>query len=275
MTRLAGKEQSTVVRHIKRVQEHFGGGLFESGGSGPLSTRGAIVEQAFRTTMVELSRTRDRLAERPVLRIGFIRPMRVLVQRALCERSNARGASFEVSLVELTTERQARALARRELDIAICYALPEIAERSGVEESVVTEEPIALVIPERAWVRGKPALEVLSQLTYASLPRLPTRAVTRASDKWLADHELTPKRQVECALGSEVLAYAGSGYGYGFLPALWSMGDHDDVVFAPIDGGATAKIAAYSLAHVTPMVTHLRDDLSAAARAALKSIRAK
>src|SRR5215475_782568 len=59
--------QTTVSRHIDRVQEHFGGGLFEAGSSGRLSTRGLIVEQAVRAAMATLSRTRDRLAlDRPV-----------------------------------------------------------------------------------------------------------------------------------------------------------------------------------------------------------------
>src|SRR5688572_6419129 len=69
-----GIGQGTVSRHIKRVQDHFGGELFESGGNGALSGRGRIVEEAARAALAALERARERVAtERPVLRIGFVR----------------------------------------------------------------------------------------------------------------------------------------------------------------------------------------------------------
>jgi DNA-binding transcriptional LysR family regulator len=269
--------QPTVCRHIERVQEHFGGGLFEAGSSGRLSTRGLLVEQSVRQAMAELSRTRDRLAhDRPVLRIGFARPVGPLVQRALRAPATASGVpAFDVRLQELTSEMQARALERRELDIAISYALPQLADREGIEASIVTEEPFALVIPERAWVNGKPSRTVLSSLLYAHSPRRLSTRLVAAEDQWLRGNRLEPKRRIECELGSEILAYAQAGLGFGFLPALWSMAGHDGVVFAPIEFAVTAKISAYSLQHVTPSVTRLRESLSASARAALLEFRKK
>jgi DNA-binding transcriptional LysR family regulator len=65
--------QGTISRHIQRVQEHFGGGLFETGSSGKLSTRGLLVEQSVRSALAELVRTRERIARSaPVLGIDFI-----------------------------------------------------------------------------------------------------------------------------------------------------------------------------------------------------------
>jgi DNA-binding transcriptional LysR family regulator len=271
-------QQTTISRHIKRVQEHFGGGLFVAGASGPLTTRGLLVEQSLRAAMAELSRTRDRLAvDRPVLRIGFIRAMRPLVEKALRSQVKVHGIpAFDVRLLELSNEVQARALVRRELDIAIAYAVPELATRAGIEASLVTEEPFALVIPERAWVDGRPSLAVLAPLLYAYSPRRLSNQVAEAGERWLSDHRLEPKSTVECAMGSEIIAYAGSGYGYGFLPALWSMADHEGVVFAPVAGfSATARIAAYSLQHVSPWVTRLRENLTTAAQVALQDFRAR
>lgn len=269
-----GIAQTTVCRHVERVQEHFGGGLFESGASGRLSTRGLLVEQSLRAAMVELSRTRERLAvERPVLRVGFIRLMRPIVERALRSQDAAQGSSaFDVRLLELQSEQQARALMRRELDIAICHALPALAQHAGIEESLLSEQPYVLVIPERAWVRGKPSAEVLSSLLYAHSPRRHSSRIADAQEDWLRENNLASARRVECALGSEILAYAGSGHGYGFLPALWNTASHEGVVFAPVvESGATTKIAAYSLKHLAPWMTRLRDDLSVAARKALAS----
>jgi len=44
--------QGTVSRHIDRVEEHFGAGLFESGRRGKLSSRGRIVEESVREISV-------------------------------------------------------------------------------------------------------------------------------------------------------------------------------------------------------------------------------
>jgi DNA-binding transcriptional LysR family regulator len=266
--------QTTVCRQIERVQEHFGGGLFERGASGGLSTRGALVEQALRTAMAVLSQTRDRLAlEHPVLRIGFIRPVRSLLEAALYQRTKAAtGEAFEVRLLELSSERQARALANRELDIAICYALPELAARTDIEASLVSEQPFALVIPERAFVRGKPSASVLATLDHVRLPRRYARSAADAGERWLRDHGIAPRHSLDCELGTEIVAYAAAGRGYGFLPALWSLERYRGVVFvAAPNFGVRATIAAYSLRHVRPWVTRLRQDLSAAARAALKA----
>jgi DNA-binding transcriptional LysR family regulator len=273
-----GVTQTTISRYIKRVEEHFGGGLFETGSSDRLSARGLLLEQSLRTAMAELSRTRERLAtDRPVLRIGFIRPVRSLVENALRGQAKVHGLpSFDVRLLELHPEVQAAALARRELDIAISYATPEFATREDIEESLVVEEPFALVIPARAWNDGKPSLSALGPLLYAHSPRRLSSRLMEAEEQWLRANRLAPTRTVECALGSEIVAYAGAGYGYGFLPALWSLASHDGVIFAPVsDFAATAKIAAYSLKHVKPWVVRIRESLSTAARAALHQFRTK
>jgi DNA-binding transcriptional LysR family regulator len=268
--------QTTVGRHIERVQDHFGRGLFEAGASGPLSTRGLVVEQAVRNAMTELGRARERLkTERPVLRIGFIRPVRPLVEKALRDQQRSqRGAGFDVRLSELTSEAQARALQRRELDIAICYALPELAARDGIEASLIDQQPYALVIPERAWVKGKVAPAALAALHYTHPPRRFAQAGVEAGERWLQAHGIAPQHAIECPLATEIIAYAGAGYGFGFLPALWRMASHSGVVFAPVPGfGVVAEIAAYSLRHVTPHIARLRHDLSAAARAGLRDFR--
>jgi DNA-binding transcriptional LysR family regulator len=108
---------------------------------------------------------------------------------------------------------------------------------------------------------------------YAYSPRYFSERLNAAGQRWLSAHGLDPLRNVECRVGAEIIAYAGAGQGFGFLPALWSMASLDGVVFAPIEFAATAKIAAYSLQHVKPWVTELREALSSAARAALLEFR--
>jgi DNA-binding transcriptional LysR family regulator len=267
--------QGTISRHIERVQEHFGGGLFEAGSSGKLSTRGLLVEQSVRAALAELVRTRERIARSaPVLRIGFIPAARPLLEQALRTLPKVRGIpSFEVRLFELATDKQARALGRRELDIAISYSLDGLVNRDGIEKSLVADEPFALVIPERAFSNATPTRSVLNTLVYAHSPRRMSAELSAAAERYLGQHRLQPSEWIECEWGSEILAYAGAGYGYGFLPALWSMSPHAGVVFVPLsDFGFSARIYAYSLEHVTPWVTQLREHLSAAARSALRGL---
>ncbi|HVU05515.1 MAG TPA: LysR family transcriptional regulator [Polyangiaceae bacterium] len=270
-----GVAQTTICRHLERVQTHFGGSLFESGASGRLSARGLLVEQAARNAVAGLSTTRERLAnDRPLLRLGYVAPVRPLIVSALRSQLTGDGReAFDVRLSELGGEAQSRALERRELDIAVSYAIPDLAERKDIDASLLAEEPFALVIPAHAWARGKPSLTAMAPLLHATWPRRLSRQAAEAQATWLEEHGLSPSRTVECERGSEIVAYAGAGCGYGFLPALWSMSAHPGAVFVPVDLGVTAPISAYSLQHASPWVTHLRQQLSVAARRALRSFR--
>lgn len=264
--------QATVARYVQRVQEHFGGGLFEPGNGARLTARGMIVLRSLQTVIAELSQARGRVAlDRPLLRIGFIRIMRPIVEHALRMALGERG-DVEVRLVELHSERNARMLDERELDIAVCYAFDDLFEgASDVEMSLVTEQPIALVVPERAFVRGKLSLRALARLDYAHVPRRFSRELADAELLWLKRNGLKPRTAIECRLGTEIIAYAATGRGYGFLPALWSTTSHAGAAFAPLPNFAqTARIAAYSLPHVSPWVACFRESLVRAAHLALR-----
>src|SRR6202008_2200356 len=129
----------------------------------------------------------------------------------------------------------------RELDISISYAMEGLVERDDIEQSLVSEEPFALVIPERAWVNGKLSRAVLNQLCYAHSPRRMSALLPAAATRYLRAQRLEPIEWIECEWGSEILAYAGSGYGYGFLPAFYQTAAHSGVVFVPLpDFGFTA-----------------------------------
>jgi DNA-binding transcriptional LysR family regulator len=85
--------QATIARHIYRVQEHFGGWLFDGRSSGKLSTRGLLVEQSVRVVLAELARTRERMKRNgPVLRIGYIPAVRRLLETALRTLRKTHGA---------------------------------------------------------------------------------------------------------------------------------------------------------------------------------------
>jgi DNA-binding transcriptional LysR family regulator len=219
-----------------------------------------------------LVRTRERLAERPVLRIGFIRLARPLLEDALRQQhSERRAPRFDVRLLEMTSEAQARALGRDELDVAIGFDIPDLVSRADVETSIVAELRYALVLPERAWVNGQPSPRVLRTLSHVHPPRRYARANVEAAERWLMAHDIVPARALEQASATELIAYAASGHGFGFLLERWKAMASAGVVFANVpDYEATARIAVCSLRHVTTHVTALRTSLEASARAALE-----
>jgi DNA-binding transcriptional LysR family regulator len=265
--------QATIHRHVTRVDAHFNGGLFERGLAGGLSTRGQLVESTLRSAIAMIEHARDRLAvERPVLRVGFIRAIRPLIEQTLRALGVQPGdAQFDVRLAELPSEQQARRLRNREIDVAVCYAIEDLFEdRTGIDEVVVTEQAYALVAPESACPRGKIAPNSLSTLHYVHLPSRFSQSIASYGARWLAQNRLRPKCRIECKLATEVIAYAAAGRGYGFLPALWSTAAHDGAVFVPMpDFAKTINIAAYSLEHLRFWVTPFRRALLQSAQAAL------
>ena len=188
--------QATVCRRIRNVQAHFGGGLFEAGSSGKLSPRGELVQHSVRRALTEIERAVESTRDEPVLRIGFIRIMRPLIERALRRQGRRHNLPvFDVRLRELSSERQARALMQRELDIAISYALPELSERAGIEQTLISEQPYVLAMPERAFVHGKVVRDVLAKLTYVDASRQSSQRVFEAQERWLAEQRMAPARR--------------------------------------------------------------------------------
>lgn len=270
-----GIAQSTVGQHLTRLDGYFGVPLFEPGQGARLTARGELVERDARKILSELERTRARVATRqPMVRIGFNRASRPLVERALRELVHPRKANaFDVQLFELSSEAQAARLRRGELDVGVCYAIDGLLTAADdVEGLPIVAEPYALVLPERAWRKGKPSLRALASMNYTHVPRSFSRVFDDA-ERWLRQQGLVPLRRIECALATEILAYAGSGRGFGFLPALWSMFPHHGVVFAPVaDFGPTATIAAYWLSQQKDAVGPLLTQLVKVAREGLRSL---
>lgn len=267
--------QSTVGKHLSRLDAYFGAALFEPGQGARLTARGKLVEKDARKLLSELERTRARVAmNRPIVRIGFNRASRPLVERALRELVPPRETSaFDVQLFELSSEAQANKLRTGELDVGVCYVLDHLFTADDqIEELKIVAEPYALVLPERAWKQAKPNLRALSSMSYTHVPRSFSRVFDDA-ERWLHEQGLAPARRIECALATEILAYAGSGRGFGFLPALWSMVPHDGVVFARVANfRPTATIAAYWLPNQANTVKPLLNRLPKVAREGLRGL---
>lgn len=269
-----GIHVKSMGRYIRLVQQYFGEGLFEGGKDyGKLTERGRIADKAAREAIAVLEKERERIkVECPVLRVGFVRMMRPLVERAVRTRVTTQTSkTVEFRLFELTSEQQARALAARELDVAICFRLPLLSDAKDFDEFEVSTHPYALAVPAHAWMNGELAVDVLRRLHYAHPPSRLSPDVIDAGEEWLASEQVNPTTKLECDFATQIIAYAGSGIGFGFVPALWSAASREGVVFVPLPTFATsAKISLYTLGHATTHAKGLRKDLQASAREALE-----
>jgi DNA-binding transcriptional LysR family regulator len=265
--------QATLFRHVKRVEEHFGDDLFDKVTGAKLSPRGRQVQQLLRSVVADLELGRRRLSREPVIAIAYVRMLRPFVERAL--RASARsktGPRFDVRLHELPSEEQARQLRDGKLDVALCYARDDLLdELSGAVLSFGIESSYAIVVPERAVVRGTLNVRALARLHYVHPPDRFAKDVAAAGRAWLAANGLAAESRIECELGTEIISYAVSGRGYGFLPALWSAASHEGAAFVPVTGFVRAvRLAAYTREHVEHWVAPLREKLLAEVRMALR-----
>ncbi len=265
-----GIAQSTFNHHLRRVEAYFGGNLFEPGPGMRLTARGQLVAQGVSKTLAELVSTRA-LSQQRILRIGFIRVVRPILERVLRELGAACEGSFDVELFELSSEAQGRKMNVRELDVAICYSRAQLfISPDDVGQSLVALQPHCLVLPEHAWNKGKVDHAALSSLHYTYVPPLSSPKVFESGRQWLQTHCLAPRRQIECELATEIIAYAGAGRGYGFLPALWSTTNRDGVVFAPVpDFAPTSEVSAFWRRDLDEVLSPFLTGLESAAQQAL------
>lgn len=272
--KLLDVSQSTLFRHVKRVDEHFGGNLFEEVKGAKLSPRGRQVQELLRSVVADLELGRRRVHPRdPVLAIGYVRMLRPFVERAL--RTSVRSKAqprFDVRLHELPSDDQARQLRDGKLDVALCYARDDLlTELSAAVQSFAIECSYAIVVPEHAVSRGKLNMRALAPLHYVHTPEHFANDVANARRRWLAANGLAAEHSIECELGTEIISYAATGRGYGFLPALWSAASHERAVFVPVPGFVNAiRLAAYTREHVEHWVGPLRQHLLAELRGLLE-----
>jgi len=250
-------------RELEAVEEFFGGNLF-SGKPPQLSDRGGLAEAAMRNAYEELTRTRELLNKtRPVVRIGYMRLLRSSIEEALRNREQRHGIpDFDVQLNEMLMGEQAQALGLNKLDIGFGYLVPEIANHPGVVKAKLADLPYMLVVPARAYASRSLDLSLLSELRYVTTPRT---AILEKGDEWLEQNGLRPTRTAQVIRGTDLISYAASGFGYGFLPALWRSVEHTGAEFVPLDNfGVSMQVAAYSSSsqRVRQWVAFLRDDIS-------------
>lgn len=253
--------ESTLQKDVKAVQAFFGGNLMSGKG---LSERGELAVATLRNTYEELSRTCELLnRDRPVVRIGYTRLLRSSIELALRDREQRHDIpDFDVQLNEMLMEEQARALDLNRLDIGFGYVVPEIANHRNVETAEIADLHYMLLVPCRAISNGRLDLRMLSELRYITTPRT---LILDKGVQWLEQNGLRPARTVQVIRGADLISYAASGFGFGFLPSLWRTVEHTGAEFVPLDDfDATMKVAAYSCSsqRVQPWLNSLRDDIS-------------
>ena len=260
--------QATLGEYLDSVSAYFGGGLLECHPRFRLLPRGVQILPDVRRLLARLEGLRDSSA---IVRVGFNRAARPLVERALCSLGPHQQRGFDVELSERTSASLADQLHTGELDVCICYALRgKFHSADKVRRVDITTQAIALVTPAGAWQRKRLDPRALTELAYVHVPRSFSDSLLEHQEHWLGHCKLNPRRRIECAYATEIIAYASSGCGYGFLPALWSMTPHAGAVFTPVKGFAfRATISAYFRSRREPILQPLLAALADAAKAGL------
>ena len=274
-----GNQARSLRRQARSVERHFGGHLFESG-TFTLSTRGERVLVAVDRALEDFARLSAGALddELPTLRIGYIRLMHPLVERALLALEQRDGKRFRVEYSELTSHAQVHALNVRKIDVAVCFDREELSgkgdkrddARKDIAHTLLAQKHrYSLVVPERAYQNGQLSIDFLKELDYV-YPRQP--AVIAAGERWLRAQNLDPKNRIERDLATEMSLYAGSEQGFGFLPALWGVDNRARVAFVPVKNFPNAKISAYVMKPVSESAQRFTEQLRLEVEQALANL---
>lgn len=259
-----GMNQSTVSRKLKSVVDYFGGALFESEAPLKLSNRGLRVKELAERLFRELADTRRCLDPgRQHLRIGFVRAMQTLVQRALRALPHTGADAISVLLFELTSDLGVSWLNSRKLDVLVCFECPEFSHRDDVVRVGLSKTPHVLVVPENAVLSGELSTEALRALAYVHSRR---SDLVRAGDRWLHERAVAPVTRIECEVANELVSYAAAGRGFGFVPACAAYEQREGVtVVAAASLDPMAQISVYTVSPVLDAVRSFSRTLTHAA----------
>jgi DNA-binding transcriptional LysR family regulator len=243
--------------------------------------KGRLIAPALRQMTQAYERLLEQLErDRQILRIGFIRPMRRLVQVALEKQtlSDETGRPFFIRLFDLTSEEQAPLLYSGGLDVVVAYALPPLEQFAWHDGQVAPQnarffarhlydkQPYDLVVPKKLVFEGKVKHEQLTELCYVALPAQRLHDFRVAVDQWLASKDIRPADTVERVQASTIVTYAGSGRGFGFLPRFFRDEYSDEAEFVSVAGlPQEGAIKAYVRLEHRDVLRGLLDELHAGA----------
>jgi DNA-binding transcriptional LysR family regulator len=230
--------QPALTQNMQQLEEELGVELFERKGKRiSLTEAGQVFErEAERSLRVfqgaQLAAQRSVRGEAGRIVIGFQSTAGLAIVPQLLTRLNVKYPEIEVSLREMGTEAQRKALRQNEIDAGIMYTFSdnEFAHHDLTPESLVIALPENHPLADRESI----ALKEVSEDAFILPAREVAEVLYHAVLAECADAGFQPRRVQEIATAPTALGLVSSGFGISVLPASVQVLARKGVVLRPI-----------------------------------------
>ena len=260
--------QPALTQNIQQLEQELGVALFvRTGKRLSLSEAGQVFQrEAERSLQVfngaQLAAQRAVRGEIGKIAIGFQSTAGLFIVPTLLKQLSAKYPDIEVSLREMGTAAQRRALRQGEIDVAIMYTLAdrEFAQYDLTPESLVIAVSVSHPLAERESIAIKelkdevfvlPAFEVAEVLHHAVLAEC-------------ADAGFQPHKVQEVSTAQTGLGLVSAGFGISVLPASVQSISRKGVVLKPIRNSRLQVQLAlmWPSSHASPIIPKLLECLA-------------
>ena len=260
--------QPALTQNIQQLEQELGVALFvRTGKRLSLSEAGQVFQrEAERSLQVfngaQLAAQRAVRGEIGKIAIGFQSTAGLFIVPTLLKQLSAKYPDIEVSLREMGTAAQRRALRQGEIDVAIMYTLAdrEFAQYDLTPESLVIAVSVGHPLAERESIAIKelrdevfvlPAFEVAEVLHHAVLAEC-------------ADAGFQPHKVQEVSTAQTGLGLVSAGFGISVLPASVQSISRKGVVLKPIRNSRLQVQLAlmWPSSHASPIIPKLLECLA-------------
>ena len=260
--------QPALTQNIQQLEQELGVALFvRTGKRLSLSEAGQVFQrEAERSLQVfngaQLAAQRAVRGEIGKIAIGFQSTAGLFIVPTLLKQLSAKYPDIEVSLREMGTAAQRRALRQGEIDVAIMYTLAdrEFAQHDLTPESLVIAVSVSHPLAERESIAIKelkdevfvlPAFEVAEVLHHAVLAEC-------------ADAGFQPHKVQEVSTAQTGLGLVSAGFGISVLPASVQSISRKGVVLKPIRNSRLQVQLAlmWPSSHASPIIPKLLECLA-------------
>lgn len=272
--------QPPLSQQIKALEAEVGALLFQrtrrhveltEAGRAFLPEATATLEQARRAENV----VRDAQAgKQGRLSVGFVTSACHTVLPAALRGFRAAHPGVELDLREMNPAQQLAALDRREIDLGLLR--PPIGQ-CGVQTEVVLSEPLAVALPARHALAGRPQLRLvhLRAEPFILFPRRHGPGLFDITLEACRKAGFTPTVPYEPDSMQSLLAYVAGGLGVALVPASLARMHPAEITFRTLvpAGACLDLLAMWSSGREATLIQHFRAQLRQAGVSCLKRIR--
>jgi DNA-binding transcriptional LysR family regulator len=255
--------QPALTQNMQQLEEELGVSLFERKGKRlSLTEAGKIFEREAEHSLrvfqgAQLAAQRAVRGEAGRVVIGFQSTAGLAIVPRLLKRLQQKYPEIEVSLREMGTDAQRKALRQNEIDAGIMYTLSD----NEFARHNLTPEPLIIALPESHPLANREsiALKEVSEEAFILPAREVAGALYHAVLAECAESGFEPRCVREIATAPAALGLVSSGFGVSVLPASVQVLSRQCVVLRPIrDSRLQVQLSMlWSSANPCPMIPKL------------------